>query len=77
MHCKNALNLLFTFNLFLLLLFDKIVIETNLRALPLFLDVIMEENKNASPIPGSVMEIGIVQEVKTREAGLCRKLKYS
>jgi len=48
-----------------------IVIETNLRALPLFLDVIVEENKNASPIPGSVMEIGIVQEVKTREAGLC------
>ena len=60
-----------------MLLFNKIVIETNLRALPLFLDVIVEENKNASPIPGSVMEIGIVQEVKTREAGLCRKLKYS
>ena len=51
--------------------------ETNLRALPLFLDVMMEADKNASAIPGYVMEIGIVQEVKTREAGLCRKLKFS
>jgi len=47
-----------------------IAIETNLRALPLFLDVMMEAYKNASAIPGYVMEIGIVQEVKTREAGL-------
>ena len=73
----NVLNLIFPFNWFLFALFDKIAIETNLRALPLFLDVMMEAYKNASAIPGYVMEIGIVQEVKTREAGLYRKLKYS
>ena len=50
------------------------MIEANLRALPLFLDVIVENIKNASGSPGYVMEIGIVQEVKTREE---RKLKYS